>query len=82
MTVVLDSGLVRYMDIADIADSMISSMNLSGPVNAVDSAFDLCSTIALQRGQENAVLAAETADSCLNWLFHGWRPSKTRVANP
>ena len=76
MTVVLDWGLVRYVDIADIADSMISSMNLSGPVSAVDSALDLCSTIALQRGRENSSLAAETSESCLNWLFHGWKPSK------
>ncbi|KAI4173908.1 MAG: hypothetical protein LQ343_002676 [Gyalolechia ehrenbergii] len=75
MAVLLESGRVSYMDIADVADGMISSMDLSGPVILVDSALTLFSIIALQRGQENSLLAAETADRLLNWLFHTWRPS-------
>ncbi|KAL8942977.1 MAG: hypothetical protein Q9216_001333 [Gyalolechia sp. 2 TL-2023] len=75
MAVLLESGCVSYMDIADLVDGMISSMDLSGPVVLADSALTLCSTIALQRGQENSLLAAETADRFLNWLFHTWRPS-------
>ncbi|KAL8689365.1 MAG: hypothetical protein Q9218_004951 [Villophora microphyllina] len=75
MSILLHQGLVRYTDIADIADGMISSMDLNGPVNAVDSALELCSILALQRGQENSLLAAETADRFSNWLFHTWRPS-------
>ncbi|KAL9028833.1 MAG: hypothetical protein Q9196_002848 [Gyalolechia fulgens] len=75
MTVLLEFGRVSYVDVADIADGMISSMDLSGPVILVDSALTLCSTLALQRGQENSLLAAETADRFLNWLFHAWRPS-------
>lgn len=79
MTVLLESGRVSYMDVVDIADGMISSMDLSGPAILVDSALTLCSTIALQRGQENSLLAAETADRFLNWLFHTWRPSKLDI---
>ena len=79
MFVLLETGLVKYTDIADIADGMIPSMELSGPVNAVDSALSLCSLLALQRGQDNPVLAAETAERFLFWLFHSWKPSKTRV---
>ncbi|KAL8785072.1 MAG: hypothetical protein Q9213_003577 [Squamulea squamosa] len=75
MFVLLDLGLVLYKDIADIADGMISSMELNGPVSAVDSALDLCSLLALQRGQDNSILAAETAERFLNWLFHSWKPS-------
>ncbi|KAL8736025.1 MAG: hypothetical protein Q9166_000587 [cf. Caloplaca sp. 2 TL-2023] len=75
MYVLLDMGLVRYMDIADIADGMISSMELSGPVNPVDSALSLCSILALQRCQDNSVMAAETAERFLNWFFHSWRPN-------
>ncbi|KAL8974650.1 MAG: hypothetical protein Q9197_001111 [Variospora fuerteventurae] len=75
MTSLLDLGLVRYMDIADIADGMVSSMDLSGPVDIVDSALALCSEIVLRKGSENALVAAETADRFLNWLFHVWRPS-------
>ncbi|KAI4115018.1 MAG: hypothetical protein LQ345_004305 [Seirophora villosa] len=74
MTSLLDLRLVRYMDIADIAEGMVSSMDLSGPVDIVDSALALCSAIVLRKGQENALVAAETADRFLNWLFHVWRP--------
>lgn len=76
MSILLDQELVRYTDVADVADGMISSMDLNGPVNAVDSALKLCSILALQRGQDNSLLAAETADRFSNWLFHSWRPSK------
>ncbi|KAL9584487.1 MAG: hypothetical protein Q9203_004640 [Teloschistes exilis] len=75
ISVVWIQGLVRYTDVADVADGMISSMDLNGPVNAVDSALKLCSILALQRGQDNSLLAAETADRFSNWLFHSWRPS-------
>ncbi|KAL8700463.1 MAG: hypothetical protein Q9224_000953, partial [Gallowayella concinna] len=75
MFVLLDLGLVRYMDIADIAEGMISSMELSGPVSPVDSALNLCTILALERGQDNSALTAETAERLLNWLFHSWRPS-------
>ncbi|KAL8813405.1 MAG: hypothetical protein Q9200_000303 [Gallowayella weberi] len=75
MSVLLDLGLVGYMDIGDMADGMISSMELSGPVSPVDSALHLCTILALQRGQDNSVLTAETAERLLNWLFHTWRPS-------
>ncbi|KAL8703539.1 MAG: hypothetical protein Q9201_003296 [Fulgogasparrea decipioides] len=78
MAVLLDRELVRYADIADVADSMISSMHLSGPVHSVDSALALCLTLALQRGQENSLVAAETADRFLDWLLHNWRPSSVR----
>ena len=77
MTILLEVGCVHYEDIADIAEGMISSMDLSGPVALVDSALVLCSTIALNRGQENSLLAAETADRLLNWLFRTWRPSES-----
>lgn len=77
MTGLLDMGLVRYVDIADIADGMVSSMDLNGPVNFQDSTLALCSAIALQKGQENASVAAETADRVLNWLFHLWRPGQS-----
>lgn len=76
MYVLLQKGLIRYMDIADIADGMIPSMELNGPVDAVESTLNLCSLLAIERGQDNSVLAAETAERFLNWLFHSWKPSK------
>ncbi|KAL9603048.1 MAG: hypothetical protein Q9219_001412 [cf. Caloplaca sp. 3 TL-2023] len=75
MTVLLEFGRVSYIDVVDIVDGMISSMDLSGPMILMDSALTLCSTIALQRGQDNSSLAAGTADCFLTWLFHTWKPS-------
>ena len=76
MYVLLQKKLVRYMDIADIADGMVPSMELNGPVDAVESTLNLCSLLALERGQDNSMLAAETAERFLNWFFHIWKPSK------
>ncbi|KAL8895737.1 MAG: hypothetical protein Q9192_003466 [Flavoplaca navasiana] len=67
--------LIRHMDIADIVDGMVPSMELNGPVDAVESTLNLCSLLALERGQDNSVLAAETAERFLNWFFHNWKPS-------
>ncbi|KAL8887231.1 MAG: hypothetical protein Q9215_005165 [Flavoplaca cf. flavocitrina] len=75
MYVILQKKLIRYMDIADIADGMVPSMELNGPVDAVESSLNLCSLLALERGQDNSVLAAETAERFLNWFFHNWKPS-------
>ena len=76
MYVILQKGLIRYIDIADIADGMIPSMELNGPVDAVESTLNLCSLLALERAQDNSVLAAETAERFLNWLFYSWKPGK------
>ncbi|KAL9000304.1 MAG: hypothetical protein Q9169_001021 [Polycauliona sp. 2 TL-2023] len=78
MYVLLWERLIRYTDIADIVDGMIPSMELNGPADAVESTISLCSLLALERGQDNSVLAAETAERFLNWLFHSWRPSLTQ----
>ncbi|KAL8949939.1 MAG: hypothetical protein Q9222_003988 [Ikaeria aurantiellina] len=72
--ILLDKGLIQYMDVADTADRILSSMELSGPVSTADSALQLCVHLAIQRCQENSLSAAETADRLLNWLFHSWRP--------
>ncbi|KAL8710033.1 MAG: hypothetical protein Q9220_005304 [cf. Caloplaca sp. 1 TL-2023] len=72
--ILLDNGLVQYTDIADTADGVLSSIEINGPISAVDSALHLCVLLAVQRCQENSLLAAETADRLLNWLFHSWRP--------
>lgn len=79
MYVILQKGLIRYIDIADIADGMIPSMELNGPVDAVESTLNLCSLLALERAQDNSVLAAETAERFLNWLFYSWKPGKIEL---
>ena len=76
MAVSLDYGLVRYNDIADVADRMISSIDLNGPVDCVDSATTLLSILLILRSRENLGLVYETSEQVLRWLFHRWNPCK------
>ena len=76
MAVLFNVGLIEYSDVADVADRILSSMDLNGPSECVDSALALCSSLVLQKGLDNASVAAETSERVLNWLFHRWRPSK------
>lgn len=76
MAVSLDVGLVQYTDIADVADNMISSVELNGPADCVDSATTMWSILVILRGKENLGLVSETSEQVLRWLFNHWGTCK------
>lgn len=77
MAFLLNCELVHYSDVVDIVDNMITSVDLNGPADCVDSACTFWSLIVLSRGRENLGLVSETSEHILRWLCTRWRPSKS-----
>ena len=78
MAVILNKNRVQYKDIIGTVDLMITSVDLNGPTDCVDSACTLWSVILLLRGRDNLGLVFETSEHILRWLCRRWRPSKCR----
>lgn len=77
MAVLLNFELVRYDEIADIVDNVLSSAELNGPADCVDSACSLWSILVLLRGRENLGSVPESSESILRWICNRWSPSKS-----
>lgn len=77
MTVLLNFELVRYDEIADIVDNVLSSVELNGPADCVDSACSLWSILVLLRGRENLGSVFESSESILRWICNRWSPGKS-----
>lgn len=76
MAVSLEVGVVQYIEIADIADRMISSIGLNGPADCTDSATTMWSVLLILRCRDNLGLVYETSEQILRWLFNRWGPCK------
>ena len=74
MAISLDIGVVQYTDIADVANRMISSVDLDGPADCVDSATTMWSVLLTLIGRENLGRVSETSEQVLRWLFNRWNP--------
>ena len=74
MAVSLDIGIVQYIDIADAANRTISSVDLDGPADCVDSAATMWSVLLISRGKDNPGRVFETSEQVLRWLFNRWNP--------
>lgn len=77
MAVLLNFELVRYDEIADIVDNVLSSAELNGPSDCVDSACSLWSMLVLLRGRENLGSVFESSESILRWICNRWSPGKS-----
>ncbi|MCJ1468855.1 Serine/threonine-protein kinase tel1 [Pseudocyphellaria aurata] len=76
MAVVLNFELIRYNEVSDVVDNMVSSVDLNGPAECVDSASTLWSIIVLLRGREHVGSVSETSKHIIRWLCNRWSPSK------
>lgn len=79
MTRLLDCGLLHYSQISDLAEGMLSSVDVNGPVDAVDATIGFWVVIAAFRARDNLGSAYDTVERVLRWLFMRWSPSKLRV---
>lgn len=80
MTLLLELGLVHFADVADIVDTMFSSVDLNGPATFTDSAANLWSIIIKLKGRQCPSLIYNTAERVLGWLFIRWKPCKVRLS--
>ncbi|KAF2466182.1 uncharacterized protein BDR25DRAFT_345757 [Lindgomyces ingoldianus] len=75
LNVLLRLEIVPYSAISDIAQSMLLSIELSGPALLTETSSSLLATIIQERTTENPTLFNQTAERILNWLFTKWTPS-------
>ncbi|MCJ1393539.1 Serine/threonine-protein kinase tel1 [Xylographa bjoerkii] len=76
MAIILDRGLVDYVDIVAVIDKMLSSVELNGPSIFCDSAVDLWKAVINVMIKQNPAATQVTSDRILRWLFIRWRPSQ------
>ncbi|KAI9827762.1 MAG: Serine/threonine-protein kinase tel1 [Thelocarpon impressellum] len=74
--VALSLGLVGYGSIADVVDSMISSIDLNGPALLTDSALSFLTVLLELRRSENPGLVSMTTERLIHWLISRWSPAK------
>ena len=76
MAGLLSHGLLQYPQVKDLAEGMLSSVDLDGPADAVDSTVHFWAAVAALRATDNLGSAHETVERVLRWLFMRWSPSK------
>ena len=76
MAVVLNFDLIRYNEISDVIDNVLSSVDLNGPAECVDSASTLWSVVVLLRGRQHVGTVFETSEHIIRWLCNRWSPCK------
>ncbi|KIV99427.1 uncharacterized protein PV09_08859 [Verruconis gallopava] len=72
--VLLRLHLLRYGDIASIADSILESVDLQGPTSACDATLALLGLLMDERAAENPSTALSTAQRLVQWLIQKWSP--------
>jgi len=76
MARLLNVGLVPYSQVKDIAEGVLSSIDVNGPADAVDATIYYWTTVAILRATDNLGSAYDTIELVLSWLFKRWSPSK------
>jgi ataxia telangiectasia mutated family protein len=76
MDVLLKLEIVPFSAVSDIAQSMLLSIELSGPALLTETSSSLLTTIIRERVHENPTHFNATSERILSWLFSKWTPSK------
>jgi hypothetical protein len=76
MDVLLRLKIVPFSAVSETVQSMLLSIELSGPASFTESSSSLLTTILQERTKENPTHFNSTAERVLNWLLSKWTPSK------
>lgn len=76
MDVLLKFEIIPFTTVSDIIQSMLVSIEMTGPSLLTDSSSSLLTTIMRERLKENPTHANQTAERILSWIFSKWTPSK------
>ncbi|KAF2453189.1 hypothetical protein BDY21DRAFT_142648 [Lineolata rhizophorae] len=68
--------LVPYSSVAEVAEAMVTAVELNGPAIVADASCAFLATLIRVRGAENPSAFASSSDRVLNWVFGKWLPSK------
>ncbi|KAF1847137.1 uncharacterized protein K460DRAFT_331825 [Cucurbitaria berberidis CBS 394.84] len=75
MDVLLRLGIVPFSAVSETVQSMLVSIELSGPALLTETSSSLLTTIIRERIKENPTHFNSTAERILNWLLNKWTPS-------
>lgn len=76
MDVLLRLNIVPFSAVSETVQSLLLSIELSGPALLTESSSSLLTTILQERIKENPTHFSSTAERILNWLLTKWTPSK------
>ena len=80
MATVLDQRLVEFVDVADLVEAMLSSVDLNGPVMFTDSSVALWCILINLKARVNPGLVHDTSERVLRWVFIRWNPCENLLA--
>ncbi|KAF2112982.1 hypothetical protein BDV96DRAFT_497142 [Lophiotrema nucula] len=75
MNILLKLGIVPFSSISETVQTMLLSIELSGPALLTESSSSLLATIMQERIAENPTHFNQTAERILSWLLSKWTPS-------
>jgi ataxia telangiectasia mutated family protein len=76
MDVLLRLNIVPFSAVSETVQSMLLSIELSGPASLTETSSSLLITILQERIKENPTHFNPTAERVLSWLLSKWTPSK------
>lgn len=76
MDVLLRLNIVPFSAVSETVQSMLLSIELSGPALLTETSSSLMTTIIRERTKENPTHFNSTSERILNWLLSKWTPSK------
>lgn len=76
MDVLLKLAIVPFTAVSDTIQSMLMSIELTGPSLLTESSSSLLTTITRERMKENPTHFNLTAEKIMTWLLGKWTPSK------
>lgn len=74
MNILLKLQIVSFSVVTDFVQSMLHTIELSGPALLADSSAALLITVMQERVQENPTNFSSTAERTLSWIFSKWTP--------
>lgn len=77
MEAILLHRLVSYKSIADVIESMISSIDLNGPAMLTDSAISFWTVLLDIRRSEVSSASLLSSERVLHWFLQKWHPGNT-----
>ncbi|KAF1922871.1 uncharacterized protein M421DRAFT_426490 [Didymella exigua CBS 183.55] len=75
MNVLLKVGIVPFTAVSDTIQSMLISIELTGPSSLTDSSSSLLTAILRERMKENPTHFNQSAERIISWLVSMWTPS-------
>lgn len=76
MDVLLKLRIVPYFAVSDTVQSMLHSIELSGPALLTETSSSLLTTIMRERVRESPTHFNATSERVLSWLLTKWTPSQ------